>query len=52
MIMGLFSGDNRISSEITFDPVLIDLIRKYKGCNRLIFGIKSDKQPAPIDVKN
>ena len=30
---------------------MIDLIRKYKGCNRLIFGVKSDKQPAPIDVK-
>ena len=50
-LLWIFSGDNQISGEITFDPALIDLIRKYKGCNRLIFGVKSDKQPAPIDVK-
>lgn len=42
---------NRISGEITFDSVLIDFVRKYKWCNRLILGVKSDKQPPPIDVQ-
>ena len=43
VIMDLFSGENRISVAITFDPVLIRSIIKYKGFNCLVFGVKSDK---------
>ena len=50
IIMDLFSGENRISGAITFNPVLLDSIIKYKGCNPLIFGVKSNKKPAPIEV--
>ena len=49
--MDLFSGVNRISEAITFDPVIVDSIVNYKESNRLIFGVKSDKKPAPIEVK-
>ena len=51
VIMDLFSGENRISGTITFYPMLIESIIKYKGCNRLVFGVKSDKKFAPIEVK-
>ena len=49
--MDLFSGENRIAGAITFDPAFVDSIIKYKRSNRLIFGVKSDKKPAPIEVK-
>ena len=51
VIIDLFSGENIISGAITFDPLLIESIIKYKGCNRLVFGVKSDKKFAPIEVK-
>ena len=52
IIVDLLSGENRIPGAITFNHVLFESIIKYKGCNRLIFGVKSDKKPAPrIEVK-
>ena len=51
VIMDLFSGENRIPGAIKFDPVLIEYIIKYKGCNRLVFGVKSDKEHVPIEVE-
>ena len=32
-------------------PVLIDHIKKYPGCKRLLFGANSNKPPAPIFIK-
>ena len=32
-------------------PVLLDHIKKYPGCNRLLFGVNSNKPPAPILIK-
>ena len=52
ILMDLFSGDNRISGDITFVPVLLDNIKKYSGCNQLVFGLNSKKEPKPIMVKN
>ena len=40
-----------ISCDITFTPVLVDIIKKYPGCNRLVFGIKIKIEPAPNAVK-
>jgi len=51
ILMDLFSGNNRISGDITFVPVLLDKIKKYPGCNQLVFGVKSKKDPQPIMVK-
>ena len=51
VFMDLFSGNNRISGDITFMPVLVDQIKKYAGCNKLVFGINSKADPAPIMVK-
>ena len=51
ILMDLFSGTNRISGDITFMPVLLDHIKKYPGCNRLVFGVNSNKRPAPIQIK-
>ena len=51
LLMDLFSGSNRIRGDITFIPVLLDHIKKYKGCNRLVFGVNSDKSPQPIMIK-
>ena len=51
VLMDLFSGDNRISGDITFVPVLLDRIKKYPNVNRIIFGINSNKEPAPVMVK-
>ena len=51
ILMDLFSGTNIISVDITFMPVLLDNIKKYPGCNRLVFGVNSNKQPAPILIK-
>ena len=33
ILMDLFSGDNRISGDITFVPVLLDKIKQSPGCN-------------------
>ena len=49
--MDLFSGENQISGAITFDPVFINSIIKYKLCSFLIFGVESGTKPAPIEVK-
>ena len=43
-------GENRTSGAIPFDPVLLESIIKYKGCNCRVFGVKSDKKPVPIEV--
>ena len=51
ILMDLFSGNNRISGDITFVPVLLDKIKKYPGCNQLVFGVNSKKDPKPIMVK-
>ena len=50
ILMDLFSGNNRISGDITFVPVLLDKMKKYPGSNQLIFGVKSKKEPQPILV--
>ena len=50
VLMDLFSGKNRISGDITFVPVLLDKIKKYPGCNKLVFGVNSKKDPQPIMV--
>ena len=50
--MDLFSGVKRISGAITFNSVFIDSIIKYKVSNHIIFGVRSDKTPAPIEVEN
>ena len=49
--MDLFSCENRISGAITFNHMSLELMIKYKGYNYLIFGVKSDKKPKPIEVK-
>ena len=49
--MNVVSGDNRISGDITFIPVLLDKIKKYPNSNRIIFGVNSNKKPAPVLVK-
>ena len=51
MLMDLFSGSNIISGDKTFIPVLLDYIKKYKGCNILVFGANSNKSPQPIVIK-
>ena len=51
MLMDLYSGENRISGTITFDPVLLTAIKKYPDCNRLVFGVDTNKSPTPIQVK-
>ena len=51
VLMDLFSDDHRISGGITYIPVLVDKIRKYPDCNRIIFGVNSNKEPAPVLVK-
>ena len=52
VLIDLFSSKNRISGDITIMLVLLDHIKKYPGCNQLIFGVNSNKQPAPILIKN
>ena len=49
--MDLFSGENRISRDIMFIPVLLDVFKLYPGCNQNIFEINSDKKPTLILVK-
>ena len=49
--MDLFSGDNRFSGDITYIPVLVDKIRNYPDCNRIIFGVKSNKEPGSVFIK-
>ena len=51
VLMDLYSGENRISGTITFDPVLLTAIKKYPDCNRLVFGVDTNKSPTPIQVK-
>ena len=51
VLMDLFSGNNRNSGDITCVPVLLDKIKKYPGCNQLVFGVNSKKEPQPIMVK-
>ena len=51
VLMDLFSGDNRISGDITFIPVLLDRIKKYPNANRIVFGVKSNKEPEPVMIK-
>ena len=51
LLMDLFSVSNRISGDITFITVLLDHIKKYKGCNRLVFGVNINKSPQPIMIK-
>ena len=52
IIMYLFSGGNIISGAITYNPVFLESILKYKAYNRLVFGVKSDEKHAPIEVNN
>ena len=40
VLMYLLSDANRISGDITFDPVLLNNIKRYKGRNKLIFRVK------------
>ena len=49
---GSLLGNNRISDDINFVPVLLDKIKKYPGYNRLVFGTNSNKYPTSIMVKN
>jgi len=49
--MDLYSGEKRISEVILFDPVLLNAIRKYPNCNRLLFDVYTNKRPTPILVK-
>ena len=51
VLMDLFSGGNRISGDITCIPVLLEKIKKYPGCNRLVFGVSSDKPPTLVMIK-
>ena len=51
VLIDLFSGCNRISSDITFLPVLLDKIKQYPGCNQLVFGVNTNKPPTPIMIK-
>ena len=51
ILIDLFSGNDRISGDITFVPVILDKIKKYPGCNQLVFGMNSKKEPQPIMVK-
>ena len=32
-------------------PVLLDHIKKYPGCNRLLFGVNSNKAHVPMLIK-
>ena len=49
--MDLVSGDNRISGDVTFLPVLLEKIRKHPIYNRIVFSVNSDKEPAPVLIK-
>ena len=51
ILVDLYSGEKRISEVILFDPVLLNAIRKYHNCNRLLFGVNTNKRPTPIIVK-
>jgi len=51
VLMDLFSGVNRIGVDITFVQVLVDALRSHPGCHRIVLGINSDKQLAPVLIK-
>jgi hypothetical protein len=50
VLLQVFLGDDPVS-KATLDKELVVAIRKFKGSNRLLFGIKSDKKPEAVTVK-
>ena len=51
VLLDLFVGSNRIEGRVSIGDVLIKNICAYKSVNRIIFGIKTHKPPAPVTVK-
>jgi hypothetical protein len=50
VLLQVFLGpDSATTAEL--DKQLVELVRKFKGSNRLMFGINSDKKPEPAAVK-
>ena len=51
VLLDLFVGENRIDGRPIIKTILINAIAKYPSSNRLLFGVISNKKPAPILVK-
>ena len=51
VLMQLFLGPLSMVTRPVIDKALVDSIRNFKGSNRLIFGVNSDKKPEPLLVK-
>ena len=51
VLLDLFVGSARIESRVSIGDVLLKKICAYKSVSRIIFGIKTDKPPAPVSVK-
>ena len=51
VLLYLFVGKARIESQVSIGDVLLKKICTYKSASRIIFGIKTDKSPAPVSVK-
>ena len=50
VLLQVFLGPE-LTSTAELDKELVELVRKFKGSNRLLFGVKSDKKPEPSVVK-